>query len=263
MQKSRRLVPRDRRARGGELPAEPMDAETALHPLHERLHSQAEGHPPHHGRLFDGVSSTIVTSSTAPEEDVYWCAADVDGSPGTPTSSTGRFATGHLRDVRGSSRLSHKGSGGADRALRRDDLLHRATAIRTCIKWGAKLPQGFDLSSLRLLGPSGSRSTRRRGCGTQGDGASAARSSTRGADRDRGDHDHAAAGHHLDQAGLATTPFPGSRRGVTEATARRSRRAGLLVIKRPWPDAADPVPRRRAVRRDLFLALRQEHLPRR
>jgi acetyl-CoA synthetase len=29
------------------------------------------------------------------------------------------------------------------------------TAIRTCIKWGVKLPQGYDLSSLRLLGTVG------------------------------------------------------------------------------------------------------------
>ena len=58
------------------------------------------------------------------------------------------------------------------------------------------------------------------------------------ADRDRRDHDHAAAGDHRDQAGLgdARRSRASAPRSSTSATASRSTSGqGLLVIRRPWP----------------------------
>jgi acetyl-CoA synthetase len=92
-----------------------------------------------------------------PEEDVYWCAADVG------------WITGHSYIVYGP--LSNGATSvmyeGAPDYPAKDiwwEIIERKgvtifytapTAIRTCMKWGADLPAGHDLSSLRLLGSVG------------------------------------------------------------------------------------------------------------
>jgi acetyl-CoA synthetase len=92
-----------------------------------------------------------------PEEDVYWCAADVG------------WVTGHSYIVYGP--LANCATGvmyeGAPDYPARDvwweiverygvTILYTApTAIRACMKWGAEHPAGHDLGSLRLLGTVG------------------------------------------------------------------------------------------------------------
>ena len=71
----------------------------AVHPLHERLDGQAEGHPAHHGRLPDRASPTRTRrSSTSSRRRTSTGARPTSaGSPGTPTSSTGRWRTAPRR----------------------------------------------------------------------------------------------------------------------------------------------------------------------
>ncbi len=92
-----------------------------------------------------------------PDEDVYWCAADVG------------WVTGHSYIVYGP--LSNGATSvmyeGAPDYPDKDvwwgiverygvTIMYTApTAIRACIKWGADYPAGHDLSSLRLLGTVG------------------------------------------------------------------------------------------------------------
>ncbi|HEX2063739.1 MAG TPA: acetate--CoA ligase, partial [Acidimicrobiales bacterium] len=92
-----------------------------------------------------------------PDEDVYWCAADIG------------WVTGHSYIVYGplanaATSVMYEGSPdfpGRDRwwaiaEKHRVTILYTApTAIRTFMKWGTAEPQRHDLSSLRLLGTVG------------------------------------------------------------------------------------------------------------
>ena len=77
--RARRLVPRG--ARGGR-PGVPGGAlrrrEPAVRALHVGLDREAEGHPAHDGRLPDRCGDDPqLRLRPRPEEDVYWCSADV------------------------------------------------------------------------------------------------------------------------------------------------------------------------------------------
>ena len=92
-----------------------------------------------------------------PDSDVYWCTADIG------------WVTGHSYIVYGPlanrvTQVVYEGTPdtpGKDRwwdivERHRVTILYTApTAIRTFMKWGDELPQGRDLSSLRLLGSVG------------------------------------------------------------------------------------------------------------
>ncbi|MEX0745128.1 MAG: hypothetical protein WD118_05960, partial [Phycisphaeraceae bacterium] len=59
------------------------------------------------------------------------------------------------------------------------------------------------------------------------------------ADRDRGDHDQPAAGHHHDQAGSATVPLPGIKAAVYDSSGNEIEEGGgTLVLTTPWPAMA-------------------------
>ena len=103
------------------------------------------------------------------------------------------------------------------------------TAIRTFIKWGAEIPAASDLSSLRLLGSVGEPINPKAWLWYHkviGGGALPDRRHLV-ADRDRRDHDHAAAGDHGDQAGLGDDSLSRAwrPRSSARATASRSSRA--------------------------------------
>ena len=92
-----------------------------------------------------------------PDTDVYWCTADIG------------WVTGHSYIVYGplANRVTQVVSEGTPDAPSKDrwwDIVERhkvsilytaPTAIRTFMKWGDELPNGKDLSSLRLLGSVG------------------------------------------------------------------------------------------------------------
>ena len=120
------------------------------------------------------------------ESDVYWCSADVGWVTGHSYIVYGPLANGCTS-------VMYEGAPDYPDKDVWWDLCERygvtifytaPTAIRACMKWGEQYPGRHDLSQLRLLGTSVSRSTRRPGSGTtRSSAASAARSSTRGGRR--------------------------------------------------------------------------------
>src|SRR3954470_7188282 len=142
-----------------ECEAEPLDAE---HPLFILYSSGSTAKPKGilhtSGGYLTGVAYTHkVVFDLKPEEDVYWCSADVG------------WVTGHSYIVyrplaNGCTSVMYEGAPDyPDKDVwwslvdRYDvTLFYTApTAIRACIKWGAEYPERHDLSSLRLLGTVG------------------------------------------------------------------------------------------------------------
>jgi acetyl-CoA synthetase len=142
-----------------ECPAEPFDAE---HPLYVLYTSGSTAEPKgilhSTGGYLTGVSWTHkYVFDLKPDEDVYWCSADVG------------WVTGHSYIVYGpllNGATSVMWEGGPDYPEKDIwweicerygvTLFYTApTAIRACMKWGAEHPNKHDLSKLRLLGTVG------------------------------------------------------------------------------------------------------------
>jgi len=142
-----------------ECEAEPLDAE---HPLYILYSSGSTAKPKgiQHttGGYLTGVTWTHrYVFDLKPEDDVYWCSADVG------------WVTGHSYIVYGP--LSNGATSvmyeGAPDYPAKDiwwELCERykvsifytaPTAIRACMKWGVEHPEKHDLSSIRLLGTVG------------------------------------------------------------------------------------------------------------
>jgi acetyl-CoA synthetase len=140
-------------------PAEPLDAE---HPLYVLYTSGSTAKPKgiQHttGGYLTGVAwTTKNVFDLKPDEDVFWCSADVG------------WVTGHSYIVYGPlmNGVTSVMYEGAPDYPAKDiwwELCERygvtvfytaPTAIRACIKWGAQHPEKHDLSKLRLLGTVG------------------------------------------------------------------------------------------------------------
>ena len=146
-------------AAGEDCPAEPLDAE---HPLYVLYTSGSTAKPKgiQHttGGYLTGVAwTTKNVFDLKPDEDVFWCSADVG------------WVTGHSYIVYGPllNGVTSVMYEGAPDYPAKDiwwELCERygvtvfytaPTAIRACIKWGAEHPDKHDLSKLRLLGTVG------------------------------------------------------------------------------------------------------------
>jgi acetyl-CoA synthetase len=92
-----------------------------------------------------------------PEEDVYWCAADVGWVTGHSYIVYGPLANGATSVMyEGAPDYPAKDVWWEIVERYGATILYTApTAIRTCMKWGPEHPAGHDLSSLRLLGSVG------------------------------------------------------------------------------------------------------------
>ncbi|MGH2904866.1 MAG: AMP-binding protein, partial [Solirubrobacteraceae bacterium] len=92
-----------------------------------------------------------------PEEDVYWCAADVGWVTGHSYIVYGPLSNGVTSVMwEGAPDYPHQGIWWELIQDYKATILYAApTAIRTFIKWGAEIPAKYDLSSLRLLGSVG------------------------------------------------------------------------------------------------------------
>ena len=158
---------------------------------------------------------TRSTSSTCTETDVYWCTADVGWVTGHSYIVYGPLANGATVVMYEGARTTRRRPLVGDRReARRDDLLHRADGDSHVHAVGRRVA-----GEVRPVEPARPRHGRR---ADQPGGLDVVPRAHRRrslpdrrhvvADRDRGDHDHAAARRDADQARLGDAAAAGRRR---------------------------------------------------
>ena len=97
------------------------------------------------------------TFDLKPETDIFWTAADIGWVTGHSYLVYGPLVNGTTSVMyEGTPDTPHKGRWWEIIEKYRVTILYCApTAIRTFMKWGADIPEQFDLSSLRILGSVG------------------------------------------------------------------------------------------------------------
>ena len=146
-------------ATDAECPAEPMEAEAPLYILYSSgstakpkgiLHSTG-------GYLTQVAYTHRLVFDLKPDEDIYWCSADVGWVTGHSYIVYGPLANGATSVMyEGAPDYPDKDIWWELVERYKVTIFYTApTAIRACIKWGTEYPDKHDLSSLRLLGSVG------------------------------------------------------------------------------------------------------------
>jgi acetyl-CoA synthetase len=142
-----------------ECPAEELDAE---HPLYVLYTSGSTAKPKGvlhtTGGYLTGISATHrYIFDLHPEEDVFWCSADVGWVTGHSYIVYGPLTNGATSVMyEGAPDYPHKGIWWELCQRYGVTKFYTApTAIRACMKWGVEHVEKFDLSKLKLLGTVG------------------------------------------------------------------------------------------------------------
>jgi acetyl-CoA synthetase len=224
-------------------PAEPMDAEDPLYILYTSgSTAKPKGILHTSGGYLTGATATHrYVFDLHPEDDVYWCAADVGWVTGHSYIVYGPLGNGATCVMyEGAPDYPHKGIWWEIIQRYGVTIFYTApTAIRACIKWGADYPRKFDLSSLRLLGSVGEPINPKAWLWYH---------KIIGGERcpivDTWWQTETGAimitplpGITETKPGSATTPFPGILADVVDEHEGKTieEGQGLLVLKRPWP----------------------------
>jgi acetyl-CoA synthetase len=224
-------------------PAQPMDAEDPLYILYTSgSTAKPKGILHTSGGYLTGATATHrYVFDLHPEEDVYWCAADVGWVTGHSYIVYGPLGNGATCVMyEGAPDYPHKGIWWEIIQRYGVTIFYTApTAIRACIKWGVDYPRKFDLSSLRVLGSVGEPINPKAWLWYH---------KIIGGERcpivDTWWQTETGAimitplpGITETKPGSATTPFPGILADVVDEHDGKTIKEGqgLLVLKRPWP----------------------------